>query len=107
MLAQIVALSFHVHLFSPCYRGRLSDAAELVFHKLFTAELMSYGSTPAHIPSLIYGVIPLLQLATRVFPLPRRPKTNFGPVNPVNLMLKCSPQQSITAKTTNTSVPAG
>lgn len=43
----------------------------------------------------------------RAFPLPCSPRPNFRPVNPVNLMLKRSLQQSITAKTTESSLPAG
>lgn len=57
--------------------------------------------------ALSVGSFLFFPFSTRAFPLPCRPKPSFRPVIPVNLMLKRSLQQSITAMETKPSLPAG
>ena len=79
------------------------------FHELFSLwHLMSFVLSPdwtshSHISGAqpyLWGSFLFFLFSTRAFPLPCRPMPSFGPVIPVNLMLKRSLQQSITAKTT-------
>lgn len=85
----------------------------LKFHKPFSHR-MSCGSSPGctsharlHSSALSVGSVLFFPFSLRAFPLPCRPKPSFRPVIPVNLMLKLFLQQSITAKTTERSLPAG
>lgn len=78
-------------------------ASGAVAHFFFT----NHPTQISRSPSLSAGSSLFFPFSTRAFPLPCRPRPWFSPVIPVNLMLKRSLRQSITAKTTKSSLPAG